>query len=191
MEGFHEFRYAAYALGLARVMRRFRKLIFSSDVGAALSPIAHKHFVLSTFVITFTYCFADIAYEAYQVKEEYKTSEEQDYYMTRKVVERSAFHGLASIVLPEYIIHQSVHHSKHIFHKIGKFTRLGPSLLGIAIIPLFPTLLDEPLERALEYGFEHYWSCIIPPPSMPPVAIAENSSCGQVAVVSSNHDRHE
>ena len=164
-EGFHEFRYAAYSLGLVRVLRRFRKLIFSSDVGAALSPVVHRHFVLSTFVITFSYCFADIAYEAYQAKHDpHLTQGQQDYKMKQKIVERSLFHGLASITLPEYIIHQSVHHSKHIFQRMNKFTRLGPSIVGIAIIPLFPKLIDDPLEKALEYGFEHYWPKIIAPP---------------------------
>ena len=34
--------------------------------------------------------------------------------------------------------------------------RWFPSLFGLSIVPLLPMYLDEPVEQALEWGFERY-----------------------------------
>ena len=80
--------------------------------------------------------------------------------MTQMVVERSAFQAIASIFVPFMLIHSAVDIAKHVTRRMGRFTRWGPSVFGLSIIPLLPLYLDEPVEHALEWSFEKYgpWS---------------------------------
>lgn len=159
-----ELRYAAYALGLSRI---FRYLAFTSDFGEALRPVVHKRIVTATYGVAFAYCFADVAWEAYKTNDchtnpdsKYRKGDDGKKYMdmtvTQCVVERSTFQAFASLALPALIIHQTVHFAKVGFQKLGRFTKWGPSIVGLSIIPLLPVYLDEPVEHAIEYGFHHY-----------------------------------
>jgi len=38
----------------------------------------------------------------------------------------------------------------------GRFAKLGPTLAGLACIPLLP-VVDEPVERAVEFAFDELW----------------------------------
>jgi fission process protein 1 len=158
-----DLRYAAYSLTLARL---FRYLAFTSDFGEALRPVIHKHIVNATYAVAFGYCIADISYEAYKLKRNNYINEKdmKPMTMTQCVVERATFQAFASLVLPAVVIHQTVHVAKNYFTKIGKFTKWGPSLVGLSLIPFLPVCLDEPVERIVEYGFHHYgpWSTTKP-----------------------------
>jgi fission process protein 1 len=137
--------------------RLFRYLAFTSDFGEALRPVIKLSLVNLSYAISIGYCFADVGLEAYNLHERgYVTRDGKPMSMTQCVVERSVFQGLASVLLPFGIIHTTVSVGKKIFGKIGRFTKFGPSILGLSIIPLLPLYLDHPCEQAIEYGFERY-----------------------------------
>jgi fission process protein 1 len=72
------------------------------------------------------------------------------------IVERGTFQLLASLALPYVMVHSAVHVGHHITHKIGRFQKYGPSILGLSMVPLLPAVVDQPVEHALEYFFETY-----------------------------------
>ena len=76
--------------------------------------------------------------------------------LSQCVIERAAFQTLASVVIPFIVIHSTVDIAKKVFKKIGKFQRFGPSIVGLAAIPLLPMHLDHPVERAIEWSFENF-----------------------------------
>jgi fission process protein 1 len=157
-------RYAAYTLGLSRL---FRYLAFTSDFGEALRPVVHARIVSGSYAVAFAYCFTDVGWEAYKThkahtdpKSEYGQGEDGKKYLnmtvTQVVVERSTFQAFASLAIPAFLIHQSVHLAKTAFHRLGRFTKWGPSVVGLSVIPLLPLCLDEPVEQVVEWGFHHY-----------------------------------
>jgi mitochondrial fission process protein 1 len=159
-----QFRYTAYTVGLSRI---FRYLAFTSDFGEALRPVVHRTIVTGSYAVAFAYCIADVGWETYKTYEcnsnpqsPYHQGEDGEKYskmtVTQCFVERSAFQALASLAIPAVVIHQSVHISKNIFAKLGRFTKWGPSIVGLSIIPLLPTYLDHPVEQGIEYFFHHY-----------------------------------
>lgn len=75
----------------------------------------------------------------------------------RTVAHQTTFQMLASLIIPSVIIHQAVHASQKQFARIGRFTRWGPVGVGLALIPLMPVCIDEPVEIGIEYLFDKYW----------------------------------
>eukprot|EP01038_Epipyxis_sp_PR26KG_P013458 gene13458-18052_t len=147
-------RYVGYSAVYARA---FRYLAFTSDFGEALRPVVHKRIVNATYAVAFGYCFADIGYEAYKLHNRgYVTEKNEPMTMTQCVVERTTFQAIASITLPAVIIHTTVDVAKHATKRIGRFTKWGPSIIGLSVIPLLPLFIDEPVEKGLEYIFENY-----------------------------------
>ena len=65
--------------------------------------------------------------------------------------------GLASLLAPYAIIHTQVSVAQSICKRINRFQRWGPTVAGLALIPLLPSLVDEPIEHAVEWGFDTYW----------------------------------
>lgn len=147
-------RYAGYSAAFARL---FRYLAFTSDVGEALRPVASARLVTATYAVAFGYCGVDVAYEAYKVhKNGNKNDKGHPTTVTQVIVERSVFQAVASLALPAFIIHSAVDVAKHAFKRVGKFQKWGPSVVGLACIPLLPMYLDEPVEHAIEWGFARY-----------------------------------
>lgn len=138
-------RYAGYSAGFARL---FRYLAFTSDFGEALRPVVSKTIVNSSYAVAIGYCFADVGWEAYKLKQRgYVTEKNEPMTMTQCIVERSAFQAVASMIVPTVIIHTSVDMAKKVTAKIGRFQRWGPSVVGLAIIPLLPLYLDHPVGK--------------------------------------------
>ena len=150
-----QLRYTAYTVSLGRI---FRYLAFTSDFGEALRPVVHARIVTGTYAIAFAYCIADVGYEAYKLKENdyYHEHTKEKMTMTQCVVERATFQAFASLILPAIIIHKTVDVSKAAFHRLGRFTKWGPSIVGLSMIPFLPVYLDAPVEEGLEYFFHHY-----------------------------------
>lgn len=151
-----ETRYGAYAFLVARFTKTasagVRYLAFTSDVGEAFRPVVPVALVNLTYAIAIGYCIVDVAYVGYQ---ESKKKEPQ---VTRTVAERTAFQALASVILPFLIIHTQV----HIFHKLlhargGALAKFGPTVAGLALIPLLPKICDEPVEHAVASAFDSAW----------------------------------
>jgi fission process protein 1 len=70
------------------------------------------------------------------------------------------FQGLASLLLPAVTIHSVVDMAAKVMKRrgAGQFAmRWGPSGVGLLMIPLLPTILDEPVEWATERVFHSLW----------------------------------
>lgn len=149
-----QLRYAGYTAAFARA---FRYLAFTSDFGEALRPVVAKRVVNATYAVAFGYCGADIAWEAWKLqRRNYVTESGVPMSMAQLLAERTAFQAVASLGIPALLIHTTVDVSKHFFRRIGRFTKWGPSVAGLAVIPLLPLYLDQPVEHAIENFFHHY-----------------------------------
>ena len=147
-------RYAGYTMAFSRA---FRYLAFTSDFGEALRPVVSARIVNASYAVAIGYCFVDVGWEAYKLKQRnYITEKGQPMSMTQCVVERSAFQAIASVAVPFLVIHTAVDVTKKMCQKIGKFQRWAPSVVGLACIPLLPAYLDHPVENGLEHLFENY-----------------------------------
>ncbi len=155
-----EWEAAQYAriMGYAGSMSRaFRYLAFTSDFGEALRPVASPRVVTGSYVVAFGYCIADVGWEAYKLHDSgYITPKGTEMTMAQCVVERATFQALASIAAPFAIIHTAVSATKKVVNKLGRFQKWGPSIVGLAIIPLLPAYCDHPIEHFLENAFAKY-----------------------------------
>eukprot|EP00960_Hanusia_phi_P030976 748996-Hanusia_phi.AAC.1 len=148
-------RYGGYAFLLARFAKfaqaKVRFLAFTSDVGEAMRPVVPVWMVNATYAIAIGYCVTDVAIVGYQ---EHKRNGN----VVRAVTFQTIFQGLASIALPFAIIHTSVHAChKALKQRAPKYAQIGPTIVGLAIIPFLPMVCDEPVEHALEYAFDKAW----------------------------------
>jgi mitochondrial fission process protein 1 len=151
-------RYCRYTGAYASL---FRYLAFTSDFGEALRPVVSKAIVNTSYGIAVGYCVADVAIEAYNLKQRgYKTRDNVPMSMAQCVTERSVFQGIASIALPYLIIHTTVDVSRKLCNRIKRFQKWGPSVLGLLMIPVLPLTLDEPVEHGIKSMFLQFgpWS---------------------------------
>eukprot|EP00959_Pyramimonas_sp_CCMP1952_P025097 526589-Pyramimonas_sp.AAC.1 len=159
------FRYAAY---LARANKIFtvkaqimfrhassaiRYAAYSSDVGEALRPVLSPRWVNATYGFAVSYVIGDISYHGYL-----ESQRKGD--VTKAVAHATVFQLLASLVIPAVLIHQVVHVAHKGFHKLGRYTKWGPSIVGLSCIPLMP-LIDQPIEHAVDKAFDTYWDVIM------------------------------
>jgi len=138
-------RFSAYAHYLA----------YSSDFGESFRIVAPTQFVNITYFMTGFYCLSDVVFNAVH---EYQSEALPDWgKVGLTAVHAGTFQLLASLVWPFLVIHTAVHTSeKHIFTKMaeGPMRRWGPSAVALCLIPFLP-LVDEPVERAVDYVFDH------------------------------------
>lgn len=73
------------------------------------------------------------------------------------VARRAVFQSLASMALPAFTVHSIVHYSQPLFKSVQnhRVKALGPTLLGLAIIPALPVLFDEPVEHIIDAIFDY------------------------------------
>ncbi|KAJ3359168.1 hypothetical protein HDU91_004995 [Kappamyces sp. JEL0680] len=146
-------RYMAYA---SRLTRFSRYLAFTSDVGEAVRPIVSRGVVNLAYGISFGYVAWDIGYEAWKSKKR----QDPPSLTTRVVLERTAFQGLASLLLPAVTIHTIVAQSTKQFKRMAvhpTLLRWGPSALGLATLPALPIVFDEPVEHGMEQLMDVIW----------------------------------
>jgi hypothetical protein len=67
------------------------------------------------------------------------------------------FQGIASLALPMFIIHQTVHAAQYVTKRAGRFTKWGPTVAGLALIPALPYAVDEPAEHVIDTAFDTLW----------------------------------
>jgi hypothetical protein len=65
--------------------------------------------------------------------------------------------GVASLAVPMIVIHQAVHAAQAVTKRLGRGTKWGPTIAGLALIPVLPYAVDEPCEIAIDYVFDTYW----------------------------------
>ena len=91
-------------------------------------------------------------------QEEPKSKKGEEGNVPRAVAFQTIFQGLASIGLPYMIIHTAVHQSQKLcLKRAPRFAVIIPSMIGLAIIPLLPSVCDEPVEHLLEEAFDYAW----------------------------------
>lgn len=135
-------RFAGYTAAFARAVRY---LAFTSDFGEAFRPVAHPRLVTATYGISWAYCGADVAWEAYKAHQR-GASRQELYHL---VSERSVFQAVASMALPAFTIHTTVNFGKGFFDRLGRFQKWGPTAAGLGMIPFLPFMFDHPVEYLL------------------------------------------
>lgn len=156
-------RYAAFGLRIRQLfnvkmatvgraaLMNVRYTAYASDVGEAFRPIVPRWAVNATYGLAIAYITGDIGYTAY------KEAQKPEPNVPRAAAHATLFQLSASLVLPAVMIHQTVHVAGTMFKRAGRFTKWGPTVTGLALIPFLPTLLDEPCEHAIDWAFEKYW----------------------------------
>ena len=137
-----------------------RYIAYSSDVGEAFRPLVSSNFVRATYGIAYAYVMCDVGMAVYGEHQRSQEKEDYDQRVARAGVETLTFQLLASIAVPSLIIHTAVHQAQNLAKRAQKPTKLaryGPTALGLAIIPVLPFTIDEPIEHLIEEGFDKYW----------------------------------
>ncbi|OKL62505.1 hypothetical protein UA08_02760 [Talaromyces atroroseus] len=77
-----------------------------------------------------------------------------DYRMV--MVKRAVFQSIASMGLPAFTIHSVVRYSGRAFKnsKSSLLRTWAPIGLGLSVVPMLPSLFDEPVEHAVDWSFE-------------------------------------
>ncbi|CAO1614882.1 unnamed protein product [Parajaminaea phylloscopi] len=79
-------------------------------------------------------------------------------YIALVATRRAVLQSIISMALPAFTVHQTVHYSAPAFRKLftnHKVQALGPTVLGLSLIPFFPLLFDEPGERVIDGVFDY------------------------------------
>ncbi|KAJ6599354.1 mitochondrial 18 KDa protein-domain-containing protein [Mycena vulgaris] len=148
-----QLRYAAYGARLRTALRAgSRYIAYTSDVGEAFRP------VVSPWIVTA--CLWHVSYESYKAKRRGPTPLEAAHFsepvrIGMAAVERATFQSIASMALPAFTIHTAVRQAKKAFDK-AKNPRLrawGPTVTGLAIVPILPYLFDHPVEHVTDKVF--------------------------------------
>lgn len=148
-----DYRYLGYA---GRIARLSRYLAFTSDVGEAFRPVIPVNLVRATYGISWLYVGYDVSKHGLA---EMTRSGATDESISRVVLFQSLFQGIASMGLPALTIHTQVNVSKKLFstYKGGKYLRWGPTMTGLAWIPLLPFMFDHPTHIVLNKVFDTVW----------------------------------
>lgn len=128
-----------------------RYTAYSSDVGEAFRPVVPQWAVKGTYGLAVAYICGDIGMTTYT------ESLKPDGNTARTFVHATIFQGVASLALPMFIIHQAVHAAQIATKKMGRFTKWGPTVAGLMLIPALPYAVDEPAEHVIDYAFEKAW----------------------------------
>ncbi|KAA1130382.1 hypothetical protein PGTUg99_007807 [Puccinia graminis f. sp. tritici] len=153
---------AARYLGLVARIRPLlipasRYLAYTSDVGEAFRPVVNPKVVTSAYGISIGYVVGDVAYEGWKGHLQAQGDPDDNLVIALKVARRAAFQGTASMLLPALTIHSAVRYSKKmIFSKMAnpRIHSIGPTAVGLGIIPFLPTLFDEPVEHLVNKTFD-------------------------------------
>jgi fission process protein 1 len=151
-------RYVAYAGRLGKIVRY---AAYTSDVGEAFRPVTNVWFVRGCYGLSWMYVIGDVANEAHNDWGDGVRGQ----LLYQRVTKRTVFQSVASMLLPALTIHQTVHFGKHtLFPKIGRWTKWGPTFLGLGVIPLLPFMYDHPVEWATDKVFNTMWPVHDPRP---------------------------
>ncbi|KAI9022679.1 mitochondrial 18 KDa protein-domain-containing protein [Hyaloraphidium curvatum] len=148
-----QLRYFGYIGRLGRLVKSTaRYLAYTSDLGEAFRPIVPPWVVKASYGVSWAYVVTDVSLTAYSEKDKGTTGSD----LREIVVKRAVFQSMASMALPAFTIHQSVHLGSWAFKKYSTnpvMRRWGPTVLGLAVVPFLPYIFDEPVEIAVEKGF--------------------------------------
>lgn len=152
-----EARYVPYVLRFSKVFSRYKQyLAYSSDVGEAFRPIASARVVNATYGVAVAYCAGDVLHNGYL---QYQIDPNDMGTVALTMVHSAVFQALASLLAPYLVIHTAVHKSNHHYFKTATcnspvLKTWGSSIVALSIIPFLP-LVDEPIEEAVDWVFDH------------------------------------
>ncbi|KAI7935414.1 hypothetical protein MJO28_016285 [Puccinia striiformis f. sp. tritici] len=153
---------AARYLGLVARIRPLlipgtRYLAYTSDIGEAFRPVVNSKVVTGAYGISIAYVLGDVAYEGWKGHLQAQGDPNDNLVIGLKVARRAAFQGTASMLFPALTIHSAVRYSKKfIFSNMAnpRIQSIGPTAVGLGIIPFLPTLFDEPVEHFVDKAFD-------------------------------------
>ncbi|KAK7470941.1 hypothetical protein VKT23_002356 [Stygiomarasmius scandens] len=157
-----EVRYMAYGARLRTALRASTRYIaYTSDVGEAFRPVVPPWVVTAAYGVSWLYLTADVGYESYKAHRRGPTALEAANFseptrIALTAVQRATFQSIASMALPAFTIHTAVRQAKKAFVNV-KNPRLkawGPTMTGLAIVPILPYLFDHPVEHVTDRAFD-------------------------------------
>lgn len=111
--------------------------------------------------VSWLYLSGDVAYESYKSYHRGPTPIEAANFSesTRiaiSAVQRATFQSIASMALPAFTIHTAVAQSRKAFRHATnpRIKTWGPTVTGLAIVPILPFLFDHPVEHATDRAFD-------------------------------------
>jgi fission process protein 1 len=155
-------RYAAYGARLRTALRAgSRYIAYTSDVGEAFRPIVAPWVVRAGYGVSWAYLAGDVGYEAFKAHRLGPSPIEAANFseptrLAIVTVHRATFQSIASMALPAFTIHTIVKQAKKVFvnNPNPRIKVWGPTLTGLAVVPILPYLFDHPVEAATETVFE-------------------------------------
>ncbi|KAI0663128.1 mitochondrial 18 KDa protein-domain-containing protein [Cubamyces menziesii] len=157
-----DLRYMAYGARLRTALRAgHRYIAYTSDVGEAFRPVVHPAVVTAAYGISWLYLAGDVGYETYKAHRRGPTALEAATFseptrLSMVAVKRAVFQSVASMALPAFTIHTAVKQAKKAFVNVQnpRVKSWGPTVTGLAIIPVLPYLYDKPVEHVTDIAFE-------------------------------------
>ncbi|KAF4619739.1 hypothetical protein D9613_005380 [Agrocybe pediades] len=157
-----DIRYMAYGARLRTALRASTRYVaYTSDIGEAFRPVVPPWVVTAAYGISWLYLSGDVAYESYKTYHRGPSPIEAANFSepTRvglAAVQRATFQSIASMALPAFTIHTAVAQSRKAFNKATnvKVKTWGPTVTGLAIVPILPYLFDHPVEHVTDRAFD-------------------------------------
>lgn len=176
-------RYAAYTNRIRTILTSAHRYVaYTSEVGESFRPVAHPLLVRSAYGISWAYILGDVGYEGYKAylanqkklfpedpsepwRDGSAIAEAKECFAPRAVppledyrtvmLQRGIFQTLASMALPAFTIHTVVKYSGKAMKGLPnqRLRTWGPVGLGLGVVPLLPSIFDEPVENAVEWVF--------------------------------------
>ncbi|KAF8631183.1 hypothetical protein AX15_002518 [Amanita polypyramis BW_CC] len=155
-------RYLAYGARLRTALRAgHRYIAYTSDVGEAFRPVVPPILVTAAYGISWLYLAGDVAYETYKAHRLGPSAIEANNFSepTRLgivAIQRATFQSIASMAFPAFTIHTAVSRAKKVFANVKnpRARTWGPTLTGLALVPILPYLFDHPVEVATGRVFD-------------------------------------
>lgn len=152
-----DLRYLGYTGRLGRIaaaVKNVRLIAYTSDVGESLRPVVPRWVVNSAYGVSFAYVGCDVYFHT----EAEMTKGSSREVVARTAIETFTFQMIASIFVPSLLIHGAVHRVEHMAKNwTSKYKGWAPPLAGLALIPLLPVTIDEPLEFLVGGAFDYAW----------------------------------
>lgn len=154
-------RYLAYTARIrtalvAAAKNMPRMSAYTSEIGEAGRPILPPWMIKFAYGISWAYVIGDVSLAT--VAEIEKGSETN--IVVRTATKQALFQSTASMILPAFTVHQTVHWSDRLLKKMqigGRLGKFGPTGIGLAIIPALPFMFDHPIEHLYDLVYEKVW----------------------------------
>jgi fission process protein 1 len=107
-----------------------RYAAYVSDVGEAFRPVVGRAIVRAAYATSWSYVIGDVAWETHKAWRR----GDRDGALGETIAKRATFQVVASMALPAFAIHSTVHVTQKLCNRFGRFQRWGPSVAGLALV---------------------------------------------------------